>query len=57
MEGVTWVERFKWANVKYTNGLDTLRNSLNINLNINNEKQNCKICIMSGARVIVQMGW
>jgi hypothetical protein len=36
MEGVGWTK------LKYTSG-HTLRHSLNINSNINNERQDCKI--------------
>jgi hypothetical protein len=37
MEGV------EWTKVKYTYSGDTLRNPFDINLNINNEKQDYKI--------------
>jgi hypothetical protein len=45
MEGV---ERIK---VKYTHSGYTLRHLLNINLNINNEKQDCKIGAVGGVVV------
>jgi hypothetical protein len=37
MEGV------EWTMVKHTHSGDTLRNPLNINLNIKNKRQDCKI--------------
>jgi hypothetical protein len=35
------MEGIEWTKIKYTHSRDT---SLNINLNINNERQDCKIC-------------
>jgi hypothetical protein len=44
MEGV------EWTKVKYTHRGHTLRHPLNINLNINNENQDCKIGTVCGVR-------
>jgi hypothetical protein len=38
--------RVEWTRVKYTHSGHTLRHPLKINLNINNEKQDCKIGTM-----------
>jgi hypothetical protein len=40
MEGV------EWTKVKYTYNGNTLRNSLNSNLDINEDRQDCKINIV-----------
>jgi hypothetical protein len=42
MEGV------EQTNVKYTHNRDTLRNPLNVDLNINNKRQDCKIGTVYG---------
>jgi hypothetical protein len=42
MEGV------EWTKVKHTHSGHALRHPLNINLNINNEKQDCKIGTVCG---------
>jgi hypothetical protein len=49
MEGVEWIK------IKFTHSIDTLINPLNINLNINNERQNSKIGTVYG-RVLVGGG-
>jgi hypothetical protein len=46
------MEEVEWTNVKHTHNEDTVRHTpLNINLNINNERQDCKIgtvCVWGG---------
>jgi hypothetical protein len=43
------MERVEHSKVKYTHSRETLRNPLNIDLNINNERQDCKIDTVWGS--------
>jgi hypothetical protein len=47
------MEGIEWTKAKYTNSGDTLRNPLNINSDINNEIQVCKIGTMYVWEVLV----
>jgi hypothetical protein len=42
------MERVEQTKVKYTHSMDTLRNPLNTDLNINNKRQDCKIGTVCG---------
>jgi hypothetical protein len=41
----------EWTKIKHTHSGCTLRHPSNINLNINNERQDCKIGTVCGGRV------